>query len=122
MAASKTEWFKPNITPLVPMGTESPFWIATKRTHADGVVVLDVRLAQYQNRPLELDEDGEPTSDDHLVGVDGDAIESIGWVVDNEHYEFENYYSPIEFNGSYELVAWAYVHAPAFPHTFLGSN
>ncbi len=119
MPASKVLWYKPSITPLVPVGTESLFWIATKRTHNEGEVTHNVRLAHYQNRPLEVDSDGEPTRDDHLVGVDGDAIESIGWVNDNEHYEFDNYYSPIEFNDKFELVAWAYVHPPAFPSTFL---
>ena len=122
MAASKTIWHRPSITPLVSVGTESLFWIATKRTDNEGEVSHNVRLAHYQNRPLELDGEGNPTSDDNLFNIDGDAIESIGWVEDNEHYEFENYYSPIEFNEHYELVAWAYVHVPTFPHTFLGSN
>lgn len=117
----KNEWFTPSITPLVPMGTESLFWLAIESIH-NGKTHKVVRLAHYQNRPLEVDENGDPTSDDHLVDADGQPIESIGWVNANEHYDFEDYYSVIEFNEEYKLVAWSYVHTPTFPHTFLGSN
>lgn len=113
----KKEWFAPFITPLVPMGTESLFWLAIESNYC-GKSRSFVRLAHYQNRPLELDDGGESTSDDHLVNTDGEPLESIGWVNVNEHYDFEDYYSKIEFNDEYKLVAWAYVHTPDYPKTF----
>lgn len=116
----KSEWIAPHITPIVPKGTEQLFVIAT-RSMRDGVAFENTRLAYYQNRPLEIDESGELLSDDNLVGVDGVEIESIGWVSCNEHYEFDSYYSPIEFSDDYKLVAWAKLDLPAYPKSFVKS-
>lgn len=112
---SKQRWFAPDEIPAVPEGEEVLFWIAVRSISFDGAVLEYTRLAHYQNRPLYLDDDGEPTVDDHLTNTDGEAVESIRWVNSTEHEEFENYYTPIHFSDSYELVAWSFLATPDFP-------
>lgn len=116
----KSDWIAPHITPIVPKGTEQLCVIATRSVRY-GVVHEHTRLAYYQNRPLEYTESGELLSDDNLVNTSGEEIESIGWVNCNEHHEFEDYYSPIEFSDDYELVAWAKLDLPTYPKSFVKS-
>jgi hypothetical protein len=111
LAALTPVWQAPDLIPNVEAGTEEQFWIAV---HSERTGEPHVYLAIYQNRPLTLDENGECTDDDCLVTPDGDPHESIGWVTDQAHHEFDNYYEPIEFSEKYKLLAWAAYQAPAF--------
>ena len=105
---SKTEWHKPHLVPAIKKGTEGLFWVAV-RNGQNKVYVFD---ALYQNRPLETDDDGEPLDDGCLINVDGEPIESIGWVHNQQHSEFDNFYQPIDFNEHYELLGWAECKTP----------
>lgn len=107
----KVNWNNPKSTPDVEKGTEKLCWLAVKAESRPPVVFL----AHYQNRPLELDEDGEPLDECNcLSNCDGEYIESIGWVDCKEHYEFDNFYTPLSFNKDYRLLAWAECKTPTF--------
>ncbi|MFV0449822.1 MAG: hypothetical protein ACK5MF_15420 [Vibrio sp.] len=108
---TNTVWHSPETTPNIPKGTEEQFWLAVKNKSG-----IQVFIAIYQNRPLELDENGELVSDDCLINTDGEPIDSVGWVVNQEHYEFDNYYTPLTFRGdSNKLLGWAKLDTPSFP-------
>lgn len=107
-------WNSPESTPNVPEGEERLFWIAVRASYHDRPTSTYVRLAHYQNRPLIHGEDGEPISDDYLVSIDGDPMESIGWVSETEHDDFNDFYRPIEFSEVYEILAWTVCEPPAF--------
>ena len=113
------EWKSPDTVPEVKEAAERLFWLAVeyKRVtpHPDSKQTETFTfLAFYQNRPIELDDDGEPTNDDYLVNTDGEPMESIGWVTDKQHDEFDNYYMPIEFSDHYKLLGWAEYTPPKF--------
>ena len=103
-------WQSPETTPNVPSGTEKEFWVAVENKES-----VNVFIALFQNRPLELDENGEPLDDDCLINTDGEPIDSVGWVFNQEHYEFDNYYTPLVFLGETKLVGWAELEVPSFP-------
>ncbi len=107
---SSIQWHSPESTPAVPVDTEKEYWLAVcrpnKKTH--------VFLAYYQNRPLILDKNDEPVSDDPLISEDGEYIESIGWVNNRAHYEFSNFYEPLGFDKDYVLLGWAEYVPPVF--------
>jgi hypothetical protein len=108
-------WNKPESTPVVEHGTEEFFWIAVEsRFNKDKKPKVFVFLALYQNRPLSLDEDGNPDNDDYLSDTSGEPIESVGWVENKSHYDFEDFYVPLSFNDDYKLLGWAEYVAPEF--------
>ncbi|WP_351122667.1 hypothetical protein [Shewanella sp. T24-MNA-CIBAN-0130] len=107
----KPDWQPPESIPRVEIGAENEFWIAVHSKLANKNYVY---LAIYQNRPLLLNENGDPLNDDFLVNVDGDPHESIGWVTNKNHYEFDDFYEAIDFNDDYHLLAWAEYQPPAF--------
>ena len=107
-------WNPPESTPHVPLGKEQLFWLAVKSVGIDGKATTTVRLAHYQNRPLSLDDNGEPLDDDCLTDLNGDPMSSVGWVGQFEHDDFSDFYRPIEFNERYVLLAWAAFETPIF--------
>lgn len=112
LAALKPLWQSPETIPAVPAGEEQEFWIAV---HSQRTNKTHVYLAQYQNRPVNLDEDGEPIGDeDLLIDVDGEYVDSVGWVMNRQHTDFDNYYEKIDFNSDYQLLGWANYQPPAF--------
>lgn len=113
LAALKPSWQPPETIPQVPVGTEQEFWIAVHSQHTNKTHVY---LAQYQNRPLNLDEHGEQVGDDdyYLVDVDGEYVDSVGWVMNRQHVDFDNYYEKINFTSDYQLLGWANYQPPTF--------
>lgn len=108
----KVKWEDPDAIPDVAIGSEDFFWVATKHRLTDRVSVF---LALYQNRPVELDDDGEPNdSYDGLVDLDGEYVHSVGWVLNQAHAEFDNYYTPMDFSGLWRLVGWAKYAPPEY--------
>jgi len=106
------KWNNPGTVPNVEKGKEELFWIAVESPHSSSPHVF---LAYYQNRPLEFDdEDEEYPLGDVLYNTEGEAIESIGWMDCKQHYDFDDYYSPIEFNDQYKLLGWAEYTPPKF--------
>lgn len=104
-------WKNPKSIPNVEKGSEEQYWIATYSKRKDSISVY---LAIYQNRPLETDDHGEYLDDDYLVNESGDPHESIGWVSNQSHYEFDNFYVPIEFNEDCNFLGWAEYQPPEF--------
>ena len=112
MNIKKIVWIEPDKTPAVPVGTEKLYWLAVEaKAYKNKAFVF---LAYYQNRELDLDDEGLPICDDHLVNIDGEAIESIGWVERTEHEEFDSYYTKIKFCEDYKLLGWAEYEPPLF--------
>ena len=108
---ANTAWHKPDTFPVIPKNTENEFWIVFHSNHTGKT---HVKLAIYQNRPLSLQTDGTPVDeDDCLYDCDGEPIHSVGWVSCKEHYEFESYYTALDFNSS-TLLGWAELPKPIF--------
>ena len=105
---NKTEWHKPHLVPAIKTGTEKLYWIAVLNGQ-NKVYVYD---ALYQNRPLEIDENGDYLDADCLVNTNDEPIESIGWVQNQQHSEFDNFYEAIAFNEHYTLLGWAECKKP----------
>ena len=105
------KWNPPESVPDVPEGEERLYWIATSSKETG--FKPHVRLAHYQNVPLKVDENGDPIGD-CFYNPDGEPIESIGWVEQYEHYEFNRFYEGIAFNEDYRLLGWSEYHPPAF--------
>jgi len=121
--AGCVNWQDPSHSPEVEKGDEKLFWVAVKvkrpNTASQSVTEKVVTfLAYYQNRPLEVDSEGEYIDDDYLVNECGEPHESIGWVNCQSHCEFDNFYVPIEFDDNYELLGWAEYVAPGFHGPF----
>lgn len=106
----KVNWKDPNTVPVVKKFQEKEFWIAVKSSYREDPFVF---LAFYQNRPLEIDSEGDAI-DGCLIDPDGEPIESIGWVYNKENSEFENYYETITFREDYKLLGWADYTPPKF--------
>jgi len=113
--ATRQNWNSPESTPVVPIGTEKQYWIAIKTSEGKECVFI----AHYQNRPLADEGDDEAYE---LIDLDGEPIESVGWVDCKEHSEFDNYYTPISFNEHYELLGWAECIAPTWNVCDSGEN
>ena len=105
-----TVWISPDIEPVVEAGEEEIFWIAV---HSQYTGKTHVYPAQFQNRPLELDENDDPAQDWVLYNDDG-YVGSVGWVTCKEHYEYSDWYEPIEFTEKYKLLGWAEFRPPEF--------
>lgn len=104
------EWNEPESIPCVAKGGQQLFWIAVDSQHTGETHVF---LAYFQNRPLELDKEGEP-SDDTLHDPDGEPINSVGWVDCKQHHDFDDFYTPLLFDESYKLLGWAEYEPPKF--------
>ena len=104
------EWNRPDKIPDVAKGEEQPYWIAIKNDKGK----IYVFMALYQNRPLELDEHGDPLNDSVLVDPDGEPINSVGWVEAKKHAEFDDFWELIHFNKNYKLLGWAEYVPPTF--------
>ena len=104
-------WHQADTSPEVPVGSEKLFWIAVKRPNREKLFVF---LSYYQNRPLLLDEYGDPDPDYCICDENGEAIASVGWVENKAHAEFEDFYTPITFNKDYELLGWALFSPPEY--------
>lgn len=105
-------WNSPDKTPEVEIGTEEEFWIAVDSRYSGKTHVF---LAYYQNRPLDLDEDGYPIDEDVcLYDTNSEPIASVRWTHLKEHECYENYYTPIEFSEDYVLLGWAEYQEPKF--------
>lgn len=105
-------WNHPDTIPDVEIFTEKEFWIAV-----DCRGIINVYLAQYQNRPLgeEYDE-YEDMPDDVLLDPDGEPFSSVGWVELTRNFdsEYDDYYIPLEFTDNYKLIGWAEYEPPSF--------
>ena len=110
------EWQLPGSAPAVDEGTEKEFWVAVVSVRG-GIPSIHTFLGMYQNRPLNLDEDGEPTNDDYLIsdnGDNGEPIGSMGWVSCKSHVDYDDFYVPLNFDESYTLLGWAEYTPPEF--------
>jgi hypothetical protein len=104
------DWNEPDSIPSVAKGTEDLFWVAVDSRHSGKVHVF---MAYYQNRPLEYHEDGVLV-DDALYDTNGDPVDSVGWVDCKEHYEFDDYYTPLSFDDDYKLLGWKECLVPVY--------
>lgn len=106
------KWNDPNTVPEVELGTEEKYWIAVETK--SGINVFEVL---YQNRPLLQDEDGDANdecADWALNGEDGGYVSSVGWVQNQAHYEYSDFYVPLGLCEDCKLLGWAEYQAPAF--------
>lgn len=103
----KPKWNKPDSIPVVGLGEEEKYWVAVELNGQ--VRVWD---ALYQNRPA-FDEKGE-AYDFALVSEHGEEVDSVGWVQNKSHFDFENFYEPISFGESCVLLGWAEWSEPEF--------
>lgn len=100
--APDVAWQPASKTPEVHKGELQLFWIAVKTDQ--GVAVY---LANYINKPLELDENDDPVDDDHFVDTDGQPMAAVGWHNEYDHPDFSGYYEKMQFNEHRELLGWA---------------
>ena len=112
-------WNDPIFTPIIPLDSEKTFWVAvlvTRHIQSSNSITTSqiVFDAQYVNRPLEIDSDGEPTNDDHFVSEDGEPVDAVGWHSVKEHSDFNGYYEPLEFSERFVLLGWAEYQVPEF--------
>jgi len=107
------DWNKPDQIPPVEKFAMDVYWIAVE-THWRGKPEVCVFLAHYINKPLEMDENDEPTDPNAHINEDGEYVEAIGWHSEQEHPDFNGYYSPISFNDKYKLLGWAEYLPPEF--------
>lgn len=117
-SAIQVAWNDPRFNPVVPKNEIKTYWVAIKVTHRPRnetpVEKIVVFPAQYVNKPLELDGDGQPTNDECLINIDGEAVDAVGWHTDRDHEEFDNFYPPLPFSENYVLLGWAYYQVPEF--------
>lgn len=106
-------WQSPEAMPNVAKGEVEKFWLAM-RIKRKGEWFTTVIDAQYVNKPLEYDEDGDLLDDDCFVNEDGDPINALGWHHVMEHADFDGYYEPIEFDAERELLGWGQYLKPEF--------
>lgn len=105
------EWNAPEATPEVKKGTEKEFWVAVYSEHSGENRVF---IAHYQNRPVDLDDDGAPLADDFLTTPDGEPHHSVGWVLRTEHEDYDGFYTACQFSEQYRLLGWAEYEPPEF--------
>jgi len=113
------EWKDPCTTPETPKYSDCSFWVAikaTRRGHDGEVRSIDTHVfeAQYVNRPLERDDDGDFFCDDYLVTEDGDPLDAVGWFSVKSHHDFDNYFEPLPFGDDYVLLGWADFDKPEY--------
>lgn len=94
-------WNSKDTAPDVEIGTEVEYWIAVKTPEK-----VYTFIALYQNKPLRLDEEGEPLDDWCLHDDCGKPLDSVGWVSSKVHYEYDDYFEKLDFHEEYELLGW----------------
>ena len=108
-------WNSPETVPNVKLGEEELYWIAVESER--GIFVFS---AYYQNRPLITNEDGELLDgcDDWVLSNEYDGeIESVCWVHNRLHLEYDHYWEKINFDHEYKLLGWAEYDTPEFIKT-----
>lgn len=108
------DWQSPDSVPDVPKDETETFWVAVEFTRGNGETSRCVYDAQFVNKPVEFDEEGEPLSDDYFVTEDGDPVSAVGWHSLKEHADFDGYYDPLPFSDDYVLLGWAVYEKPDF--------
>ncbi len=106
----RLNWQSPDVVPEIPEGTAKEFWIAVHSEHTSKEHVF---LAKYQNKPLRLDDDGDPTVDWAVCSPEDEWVDAVGWCHCEEHPEVEQYLLPIVFSHT-RLVGWAEYTPPVF--------
>lgn len=110
--AQQVYWHSPDTAPAVAEGSLCLCWIAV-RQHCEGTEPqVRVFAANYINKPLFLDENGEPTAEDYHVTADGEPVGAVGWHNEHHHPEFSAYFEEITFSDSYQLLGWAEYKPP----------
>lgn len=108
-------WQLPDAIPEVEVGTEEKYWIAVRRLDRDREIKDYVFLAYYMNRPVPSNEPEDDYAPDWVFhDSNGDAIDAIGWHSELSHPEFSEYYEPITFDDSYQLLGWAEYQPPVW--------
>lgn len=107
---NEVKWNEADKTPDVAKGEEVPYWIAVKNDKGK----VYVFMAYYQNRPLEIDNNGEIINNYTLYDINGDPVGSDGWVDPKKHVDFDEFWEQINFNEHYELLGWAEYVPPTF--------
>lgn len=109
-------WHSAEEVPPVEVGDLTKFWVAVLSHYKlkDGKPSILVFCASYANRPLFLNEGGEPTTDDYHTNEDGEPVEVVGWMNEFHHPDFDGYYETINFNDEYQLLGWAEYTVPVW--------
>jgi len=105
------EWMSPESIPDVKLYSERQCWIAC----INGKGKKYVYLAQYVNRPIILNDEGDPENDDYFSDTDGEPMHAVGWHSEKEHFDFDGFYEQIQFSDDYKLIGWAEYVAPLPP-------
>ena len=118
------DWQSPDTIPTVKKGESLECWVAvesTPRTYSlenGSPVDKDPRvhtfIAQYVNKPVQVDDNGDTDTDDYLVTADGEPWPAVGWFSIKNHADFDDYYEALEFNDRYKLLGWANYTPPSF--------
>ena len=112
------DWKHPSQVPDVPKGETVEYWVAAKRIHKNlhGEIIerVDVFTAQYVNKPVNLDENNEPDSDDYFCDIDGYPISAVGWFGVQDHADFDDFYTPLFYTDEHILLGWAEYIKPIF--------
>ena len=116
--APTVRWNDPKVVPVIELYSEKEFWVAVKSIHTDrnGNVHENehVFCAQYVNRPVTIDEEGNADNDNYFSDQDGEPLSCIGWYSVQDHADFDNFYAPLGFSDSYILLGWAEHVKPTF--------
>lgn len=111
----QVNWQLPSLTPDVPKGENHLFWVAVQNQWRAGEQPkTSVYLANYINKPLALDDDGEPLDDDCHVDTDGNPVSAIGWHNQYDHPDFNGYYEKMQFSDKCKLLGWAEYKPPVW--------
>ena len=113
---ANVKWQSNESAPDVELGGENLFWLAVKSIR-NGVEREHTFLANYINKPMLLDDNGEITDEaqDWLLSNEwGTDVEAVGWFSSKEHPDYSDWYEPITFNENYVLLGWAEYNAPPF--------
>jgi hypothetical protein len=112
MSEREVFWHSPDTVPAVAEGSLCLCWIAVRQHYEGTEPRVLVFAANYINKPLFLDEDGEPTAEDYHVTADGEPVGAVGWHNEHHHPEFSAYYEEILFSDSYQLLGWSEYKPP----------
>ena len=112
------EWKSPQEIPSIDIYSEKTYWVAIKRALTgrigDTNETVHVFDAQYLNKPLVMDDNGDYENDDFLCDPDGEPMEAVGWFSSREHSEYDSYYEQLIFSDEMILLGWAEYEKPEF--------
>ncbi|BCE02960.1 hypothetical protein [Marinicellulosiphila megalodicopiae] len=119
--SNQLKWNNPETTPTVKLGTEELFWIAVQSSRREEPFVF---LAYFQNRPCDtaIANDDGPVEHWAVSNEHDGYVSSVGWVENKAHYDYSEFYEPLEFNDDYKLLAWAEYIAPKFTGVICDRN